>query len=399
MNIGMVVDNELNNDARVLNEAKTLVEKGFNVFILCFNFTDLPLRENKNGIEVVRVSKTKKWKNKWFFFMNIISVYHSFWNKEISKFIEDYNIDILHVHDLYMAKAGSMAKQQHNIKLVVDLHENFPAAVYGYRWATKFPNCLFTLPWRWKLFEKKYLKYADKIVVLSENFKHDLIRKYSFLKANHFAIYSNVPDVKKLLSFSIDRNIIKNKKNEHVLFYFGMVAARRGVFTAFEAHRLLRKRNINTHLLIVGPVDKAEQSRFEKYLNDSELKDTVTYFKWKDISELPSLLSASDVCLSPIVKNAQHESGVANKVFQYMLFKCPIVVSDCKPQVDVVQEAKCGLVYKSENIINLADTIEQIISDPKEALAMGERGKEIVLEKYNIELMGKNLVNMYNDLS
>ncbi|MEA3504758.1 MAG: glycosyl transferase family 1, partial [Bacteroidota bacterium] len=61
MNIGMVVDNELNNDARVLNEAKTLVANGFNVYVLCFNFGDLPLREEKDGVKVIRVSKSIKW--------------------------------------------------------------------------------------------------------------------------------------------------------------------------------------------------------------------------------------------------------------------------------------------------------------------------------------------------
>ncbi|MEA3503959.1 MAG: glycosyltransferase family 4 protein, partial [Bacteroidota bacterium] len=324
---------------------------------------------------------------------------HNFWTNRIDEFVSDFKIDTLHVHDLYMAKSGGAVKQKHDIKLVVDLHENYPAAVYGYKWAVKFPNCLFTMPWKWASFEKKYLKYADKIVVLSENFKKSLAEKYSYLKENQFAIYSNVPDIDRLLSYPIDKNILPKKKDEKIIFYFGFIAARRGVFTAFEALRLLLKRGVKVRLVVIGPVDKAEKSRFDKYLNDAELKQSITFFSWKDLSDLPSLVVASDVCVSPIVKNAQHESGVANKVFQYMLFERPIVVSDCKPQVDVVNEANCGAVFESENIVNLADVLQKIISNPEESKKMGERGRKLIFEKYNLKLMGQNLVEMYSSLS
>ena len=89
------------------------------------------------------------------------------------------------------------------------------------------------------------------------------------------------------------------------------------------------------------------------------------------------------MCLSPIIKNEQHESGVANKIFQYMLFEKPIIVSNCQPQVEIVKRHRCGLDFRSGDSNDLATKIESLINNPKLAAEMGKNGKNAVLSTYN----------------
>lgn len=398
MTIGMVVDNELMGDTRVLNEARALIRMGYIVKVLCLNFGTYPARQQVDGITVIRKTLKKKWKDRWFFFINLLPVYNWLWKKWIKSFLKLERVEILHAHDLYMAKPANRARKLYGIPLVIDLHENFPAAIEGYRWAMKFPHRIFTRPQVWRSKEFSYLNLTDGIVALSDHFQGDLIKQYPALKKKSWAVYPNVPDIEKFKGYAINNNL-PGKQEYPVIFYFGGIAARRGVFTTFEALRILLRENIKVKLLLIGPVDKAEMPRFKSYLKDKDIEDYIIYHPWRDISELPSFIAASEICLSPIVKNAQHESGIANKVFQYMLFSRPVVVSDCRPQKTLVDKNKCGVSFESKNPDDLAEKIKYLLANPEESRAMGERGRKAILAEFNSNIKAEGLVQLYKELN
>lgn len=398
MNIGMVVDNELDGDVRVLNEARSLRGAGFPVYVLCLSKDGFFKHEERDGIHVVRMPKTKSWRNKAFFFANLYPEFHHQWKKAIIQFIGDYDIKVLHVHDLYMAKSANEAAKFKNIPWVVDLHENFPEAIKGYRWAMKFPNRIFTRPGLWKKFERQYLPKADRIVLLSENFKRQLLDRNNELKEEKMIIYSNVPDVEKLESYPINDKILPEKGNSKVLFYFGGIAKRRGIYTLITAHQNLLEKGYDVKLLLIGPVDKAEKSRFLQAVESGVQAKVIIYYEWKEMTDLPSYIRASDICFSPIVKNPQHESGIANKVFQYLLFERPVVVSNSKPQQEVVEHGNCGLSFVSEDAVDLTEKTAWLLDHPEKAREMGRNGRKLVKSTYNSKAMAKNLIGMYQNM-
>lgn len=398
MNIGMVVDNELDGDVRVLNEARSLSEAGCRVYVLCLSKDGSFKEEGREGIQVARIPKTKSWRNKAFFFANLLPVFHHQWKKAMIQFIGDYDIDVLHAHDLYMAKSAFKAAKLKNIPWIVDLHENFPEAIKGYRWAMKFPNRIFTRPGRWRNFEKKYLPKAQRIIVLSENFRKQLLDRNEKLSEDKMVIYANVPDVEKLEGYPVDEHIIPEKGSSKVLFYFGGIAKRRGVYTLLRAHQNLLERGYDVKLLLIGPVDKAEKNQFLRAIEKGVKAKTVIYHEWKEMTDLPSYIRASDICFSPIVKNPQHESGIANKVFQYMLFERPVVVSNSKPQQEVVEQGKCGLTFVSEDAGDLTEKTAWLLDHPEKAKEMGRNGRQLVKTTYNSKAMAKNLIDMYHKM-
>jgi len=394
MNIGVIVDNEFNHDARVRNECKILAQAGNEVSVLCFNFGKYQNYEKIDHINVYRISIRQKLRNILFAFNNSIGLYNFFWSNRIKRFIQKYNIQALHVHDLYMAKAAHYATKNTNILFTLDLHENYPAAVKGYQWMYQFPLTYLIRPKKWERLEKKYLSYPDNIVVLSESFRDDLLLKYPFLGKKHFALYPNVPDLDEFENYKVNPSIYP-KDSDFILFYFGVISQRRGVFTVIEALDEMKDEIPAIKLLLIGPADKAEKEKILKTINTPRFKKHITWFPWKDIRLLPSYINISDICLSPIVKNDQHESGVANKVFQYMLFERPLLVSDCKPQAKIVTEEQCGLVFKSGDSQDLSEKISLLYKNNEQRINMGKNGKKAVEMKYNTDIFGKNLVNLY----
>lgn len=268
----------------------------------------------------------------------------------------------------------------------------------NYRWANTFPGKLIARPGKWRKLEKNYLNQASAIIALSESFALDLRKRYPALESRNFLVYPNVPDVDQMLGYSIE-NVELPEDGKFFLFYFGLISRRRGIYTCMEALRILIRDHTNITLVLAGPVEKHERQDFLKAIDSDDIKDNLVYIPWIDINLLPSYLERVHVCLSPILKNDQHESGVANKVFQYMLFEKPVVVSDCTPQSAIINECRCGLIFECSNPVRLAEKIMDLYNNRSMCREMGQRGKKLVLAKYNLRNYGEKLCNLYSDLT
>lgn len=395
MNIGVVVDNELNDDKRVLRETEILKEAGHRIFVLCFGFNARNYKPIE-GINVTRIRISKKLKDFLFFFLNTIPAYEWLWSARIKKFIEANGIDFLHVHDLYMSRAGrsGIRKSGSRIHLVLDLHENYPYAVTTYNWTKGLFRNMLSRPLAWQKKEKKYLGYADRIIVLSDDFRDELTGRYPELSKENFTALPNVPDLSQMAHNGAVTMKLNFKKDTSVIFYFGVVAERRGIFDALDVFEQLAREKHPFCFLVIGPVDKKDRERFFSKAESELLNDRVKYIPWIDLSELPAYLETSDICLAPFHKNPQHESGVANKIFDYMLGKKPVIASDCKPQKRLIEKYNCGIVYSNANEMKAA--IIKLSADPHLRSEMGENGYRAILSELNSSLVKENLLKIYS---
>jgi glycosyltransferase involved in cell wall biosynthesis len=394
MKIGVVVDNELNNDKRVLRELQILKEAGYEIFVLCFGFSKI-YSDPLPGITIERIDLRKIFKDILFLFLNTIPVYEWLWSSRINKFINRYGIEFLHVHDLYMAKAAyrGIKKANKDIPLILDLHENYPFAVTTYNWTKGFFRSLISKPHDWQKKEKEYLGFADRIIVLSNDFRDLLISEYPELSIDSFTVLPNVPDLsqKEIKGNVSVKDLFKN--DFPVLFYYGVIAERRGVFDALNVFTDLVKENCKINFLLIGPVDKKDKIRFSSMINAGTVANRVQYISWIESDELAAYLEISDICIAPFHKNPQHESGVANKIYDYMLGAKPIIASDCLPQQKVIEKHSCGLVFT--NMKELHDSIIRLAGDIELRRTMGKNGYEAILKEYNTQLVKEKLVSMY----
>ena len=122
-----------------------------------------------------------KWtKNKLFALASWLPLYKWIWAKAIREFINKEDIQLLHVHDLYMAPPAidAIKNSRRPVKLVLDLHENFPATVLTYNWTKGFFKNLITRPRDWARKEKDILRSVDRIITLSNDYKDSLLKRY-----------------------------------------------------------------------------------------------------------------------------------------------------------------------------------------------------------------------------
>jgi len=386
--VGVILHNDLSIDGRVLNELSILSSE-YDIRVLCTGAKPAkPKAVTNYKIEYLSDGGIPY---KFRFISNTTnSLFETFWIKQIAGFIEKHDLDLIHAHDLYMLAPSLKASEAKNIPVIIDLHENYPEAFRTYSWTRKFPLNLFVRYEFWDELERKYLGKAAGLVVLSSNFQKDLQEKYN-LNEKKFAIYPNVPD----LDFYKDQKMTSQKSDDVFrLFYLGVVGYSRGLHIASEAVKILRQKGYNVELHIAGKVHKNDKAYFEKEV----LNEFVVHIPWIDLEHLGDHLSKMDIGISPIFKNPQHESGIANKVYQYMLFSKPILVSDCAPQEDLAKKEQCGLVHKDQEPSDFAEKVEWFINHPEKSKEMGKRGREAILDEYNTTTKGRELVKLYESI-
>ena len=243
MKIGVIVDNEFNNDIRVRKEVDILKNAGHSVFVLCFGFSKQQYPEIKN-IHIKRIRINRNHKNLFFFLFNRVPYYEYMWKQNIKRFINEYSIDIIHAHDLYMSKAAFQGSKLSNksCPVILDLHENYPVAIKDYNWTKGYLRHYISFPEKWEIKEKEYLGYASKIIVLSNTYKNKLLEKYNFLNESDIIPFPNVIDFVRFEKYKINHQI--KRKKGITLFYFGGIAERRGIFDAIDAFKEVLKKVI-----------------------------------------------------------------------------------------------------------------------------------------------------------
>lgn len=393
LKIGVVVDNEFDHDHRVQKQVRLLQQEGHKVHVLCFDF-------GKNyhkytSVDVTRLPIKKKIKDLLVLLSTNFGFYEVLWSSQIAKWINKNELDAIHAHDLYMSKSSYKGIQKSNktVPLTLDLHENYPAAINSYQWAIKGWRKLIVQPKKWYTKEKEYLNYADTLIVLSNSFKENLLSRFTSLQAENIFVHPNMPDLESFKSFENNNLQVDFSSVTPTLFYFGVVAKRRGIIDLLPWIEKLLDEGHKFHTLIIGPTDKADVTTFNQHISNKILKNSVTYIPWADVKYLPAYLKKIQIGLAPFQVNAQHDSGVANKLFQYMYGEIPILATPCKAQKELIEQANCGLVYS--NYEEFKNQLLQLINDTTLRNELGANGKKSLFQLYS-EKADKHFLTIYN---
>jgi len=115
-------------------------------------------------------------------------------------------------------------------------------------------------------------------------------------------------------------------------------------------------------------------------------------------AEVPDYLTAADVCWSPFVGGPQYSlPNVPTKVYEGMAAGIPVLVSDLADHAAPVRRERCGLPVPV-SVAGHVEGVRELLADPAERHAMGERGRTAVRERYSWEAIEGDLLAFYAEL-
>ena len=394
MKIGMILDYVFPPDPRVENEAIALVNAGHEVFLFCLNYDNQPDFELINGIHVCRyTSNTLEYKLSALAYT--VPFYTQLMARKIQSFAKTYAISCFHIHDIRIAEAVYKVNANLGLPVVLDLHDNLPEVMKLYPHLQKFPGKYIISPKKWKEKEAVFIEKADRVVTVSQEFVNEVKERIpSASEKMHL-----VPNTVRSSFYKeavIEQAILERYKDAFVLLYLGDTHLRRGLQTAIAAIPELSKKIPNLKLVIVGC--NTTDTILKKQVAQLGIEDFVDFEGWQNVSLFPSYIEASALCLSPLHRNIQHDVAYANKLFQYMSFAKPLLVSDAIAQKNLILRVGSGLVHTERDVTDFVDKVLELEKNPQKCAAMGERGKAFIENEFCWEKASQNLVHLYDNL-
>ena len=394
MKIGMILDAPFPPDPRVENEAVSLVENGHEVFLFCLKYADEKAFDTINGIQVRRYSSnTIEYKLSALAYT--IPLYSVIMQKKIAKFIRETNIEALHIHDMRIAGAVYKVNVNFNLPIVLDLHDNMPEVMKLYPHLQKFPGKYLISPKKWKQKEEEFIKKANKVIAVSPEFIETLAARLP-LEKDKLVLVPNTIRKTFFEDYKVNETIIKKYKSNFVILYLGDTHLRRGIQTAIAALVKLKDTIPEIKLVIVGK--NTTDIILRKQVKDLQLEQFVDFEGWQNVSLFQSYILSSEICISPLHRNLQHDVAYANKIFQYMSLAKPLLVSDAIAQRKLVEKVACGLVHKDRDFEDFSNKVVALYKNKALRIALGESGKKFVQNEFSWEQTSKELINLYNNM-
>ncbi len=404
-NVLMIVDGYYPADIRVRKEAESLALK-HNIFILCCRKANDKEFEIIKNVTVLRKIYYKSFREKGLIDMRLaINFIHPKFKRSLPKIIQEHKIDVLHVHDLPLAKTGYMFAEKFNLVSILDLHENYAAALLTwFSWRKsliiRLKNKLFFNYQRWQNYENRIIKKYDKIIAVVEEMKERIVAD-TVIDAQKITVITNSEKKEFAHKFIAQKDsLFKENIDKFIISYVGGFGPHRGLQTAIKGMQYIVKEQPNVLLALIGPVNKDVKDYLENLIDKVGVRKNVVIYRSQPFEEVVQIMKNSAINIIPHISNPHTESTIPHKLYQILLSNKPLLVSDCLPLKRVVKANKIGSVFKAGNAKSFADAVLDINRNYKKAIQKAEKGYELAYKgNLNWEFTAKKLLHLYDNLS
>lgn len=390
----MILDSDFPPDPRVENEAIALIKGGHEVFLFCLTYGNQSFDEEINGIKVRRYA-SNKLEYKLSALAYSVPIYSLLMKKKIRNFLAKNKIQALHIHDIRIAKAALWANKKFQLPTVLDLHDNMPEVMKLYPHLQKFPGKYIISPKKWKRKEEQFIHQVDHVITVSQEFVDEVVERTAVSREK----ITLVPNTIRRAFYEeaiTDQSILERYEGSFVILYLGDTHLRRGLQTAIEAVPEIKETIQNIKLVIVGR--NTTDTILKQRVKDLQIEDLVDFEGWQNVSLFPSYIQASDICISPLHRNIQHDVAYANKLFQYMSFGRPLLVSDATAQKKLITRINGGLIHEEKNTSDFSRKVLELYNNPKLREQLGRNGEQFVKNEFSWEHTSKELLTLYDNL-
>lgn len=187
----------------------------------------------------------------------------------------------------------------------------------------------------------------------------------------------------------IDEERIKVNLNIHTTYILIMVAAIRkskDYDLLLDVAKELAKYRNDITILGVGGGD--ELGRLEKRINDEGIANVRLMGKQNSVEQL---IKISDIGLL-----FSYSEGISNAIIEYMALNKPVITTDTYGgSCEIIEQGKSGYIIE-KNVNVLTDKIIELLENKYLRIQLGNRGREIIEEKFSINKMGQSYVELYS---
>lgn len=251
---------------------------------------------------------------------------------------------------------------------------------------------------RWTL--RSQYRLADHIFVHTGKMKSELLEEFgvqgSRITVIPFGINNSVPDT--LLTRGEARHRLGIHNADRAILFFGRITPYKGLEYLIAAFREVLRQKDGYRLIVAGRPDRCEAywSAIREGLREDVQKGRVVLREgFIPDDETEAYFKAADVLVLPY--KDIYQSGV---LFLAHSFGLPVLAADVGSLKDDIVEGKTGFVFKPENPVDLANTIERYFASDLYA-DLEHRRREIrdhARERHSWDAVAQLTLSVYGTL-
>lgn len=325
----------------------------------------------------------------------------------LSKLLDEYPVDIAHLHNIYHHITPSIIHElkRRKMPVVMTLHAyrmvctsyfmfakgKVCEACYKGKYYKAIKNSCFMnskiksafVTFEMYLHHKVLDIYRNVDVFISPSlFLKNKLEKMGFKK--EIVYLPNFIDIKKFDNCKEDNKITK----ENSIVYFGRLSPEKGLWTLLEAAKKLKIENSKLKIKIIGDglirnalEEKVKREGIENVIFLGYMKGEALY---KEIKRSTAVVLPSEC----------YENNPMSALEAFALGK-PVIGSNIGGIPELVIDGITGYTFEPNNAEDLKSKIVFLIKDKDALHTKGRNARELVERKFNSEVYYKNLMSIY----
>ena len=288
---------------------------------------------------------------------------------------------------------GAFIKKFRGIPFVYNLQDIFPDSLYNNGLANK-GGMLWKIG---RLIENFTYKHADKIIVISEDFKKNIMAKG--VPEEKIVVVYNWVDQNAVVNIERENNKLFDKYNldrsKFYIEYSGNIGLSQNMDMLLEVMEDLQNNYPDINLVLVG--EGAYKAQVEKIVADKQLKNVVMlpFQPYEDISHVFSL---GDVGLV-ISKPGTGAASVPSKTWSIMSASRPVLANfDENELKDILAGNECGIFTKTGDKVAFKQSIITLYENRELCKQYGKNGRQFVMDNLTREVGTQKYVDVINSV-
>jgi len=361
-----------------INIAELLAKNGHKVWVVTNKFEGVKYPKHEN-LKIVFISSPQKYQKKQRTTIYDTIRYILSTVKTGTSIVRNEKIDIIHSNSGIAGLAGSIISKITSKNHILTIHNVYPKDFWK-EWVKQPGNSKF----------KAFLgKIQQKIVIKS---RYNVIHTVSELVKENIeklGVKKQIIVIPNAIKFS---EPCKVTTNPHQFVLISRLVFYKNAQVVIKALKIVKKQFPQISLIIIG--DGPYRKTLENLVNEMDLEDNVI-FKGTIVDEVKKnkIIAGSLALVFP----SYYESfGLV--ILEAFAQKIPVLVSNQRPLSEIVENKKTGLLVSTHNENEWAKDLEYVIKNPQSSSEMGEAGRKSLEEQYNIGLMQKRVLKMYEEV-
>jgi mannosyltransferase len=185
-------------------------------------------------------------------------------------------------------------------------------------------------------------------------------------------------------------------KGKYGIAILGRVREQKGVHLFVKGCIALLDKHPDYTAVVVGSISSSNESfvkDLQTEIDNAGLTERIVFAGEQNFSDIPKIFSA----LSLVVALSDNE-GFGLTILEAMSSGAAVLASEAGAWPEVVRQGEDGYVVPINDLPEVINKMDMLLSDEEQLVKMGINGRERVLEHYSVQREAKQLVDFFRSL-